>query len=67
MIPDDFQAALLDYRVALDQFHAEATRRKIDGDYKKAGRRALRALRRARNIAARHKILWDCGHAWTFY
>lgn len=67
MIPGDFQEALLAYRQALNHFHAEATRRRIDGDYKKAGRRALRALKRVREIAARHKILWDCGHAWTFY
>lgn len=64
----DFLESLFAYRRALDTYWAESTRRKIDNDYRCAGRQCRRALRRVRKIAARHGIFWDTSdNARTFY
>lgn len=64
----DFLQSLFAYRQALAQ-HLELLRTgKLDNEFYKSGRRARKALRRARQIAAAQRIIWDCGDgARTFY
>ena len=66
MTPDFIEAERL-YRLALAEFKAQIERRRIDNEYRKAGRATRKALKRCFRLAARHGILWTPGDCRTFY
>ena len=67
MPPVDFIEAERLYRLALAEFLSQIERRRIDGEYRKAGRATRKALKRCFNLAAKHRLIWTPGDCRTFY
>jgi len=64
---DDFNEAEAAYRESLARFKAQIERRRIDNEYRKAGRATRKALKRCFNLAAKHRLTWTPGDCRTFY
>ena len=64
---NDFHEAVEAYRTALSHHLELLQGGKLDNAYRQSGRAARKALRRARQIAARYRIIWTPGDCRTFY